>query len=257
MSAVKDIGINVKHDIFEHNDKKSYVLKLESEDPNRLTEEYKYLYNKAEDCFIIIDDIVNNKELKASIFIFSNKDKNSICIPEDKFYEMIDKVTECSEKDMSNDEEVKFSIDTLSVIKDTIASISLTCRVTCISQYIKTYSDDTANKLFSVIDTLIDEALHNVTDKIENIITHGMYIYTNKESGIGVLISGDGKFFTTVLGAALDLDDIIKHIKNQKNKSSIESKVKMLYAYVYNIAVNTQEIRNEMNNTDTTHMTEQ
>lgn len=257
MSAVKNIGINIKHDILEYNNNKIYILKLEAEDPDGLAEEYKYLYSKAKDCFISIDDIVNNKELKSAIHIIGTEDKNNIRIPEDKFYEVIEKIIEYNKEDMSDDEELKYSTNALNVIKDTVASISLTCKAACIAKYIKTYDDDTANELFNIIDTRVDEALHDVTDKVEKIIMHGMYIYTNEELGIGILISGDGKFITTISGTMIDLDDIIEHIKNQKNKSDIESKVKMLHAYVYNIAVNTQEIRNEMNNTDTTHMTEQ
>jgi len=257
MSTVKDIGINIKHDILEYNNNKIYILKLEAEDPDGLEEEYKYLYSKAKDCFISIDDIANNKELKSAIHIIGTEGKNNIRIPEDKFYELIDKIIEYNKEDMPDDEELKYSTNALNVIKDTISSISRICKAACIAKYIKTYDDDTANELFNIIDSLVDEALNDVTDKVEKIIIHGMYVYTNNELGMGILISGDGKFITAISGAMIDLDDIIEHIKNQKNKSSIESKVKMLHAYIYNVAVNTQEIRNEMNNTDTTNMTEQ
>lgn len=222
----------------EHN--VSYLMRVANDfKPKEPAEE------KATKCIISIPDIKNNKELNLTVSVWCD-DGSSYGLPMSEIYKLID--FNINRTDDYPDEDKLW----LSAIHDSLVTIHRYMHVMLIISLLSINKDilkDITKELYRVtLDRILDAALQDVGDKVEHIIEIGMYFYKDPETGVSVGVSNDGPVIRITNNIYLDMNAIYKDIVHPDIKESLKSKMTLLHAFVFDVAIKSQEIRNDINN---------
>jgi len=200
---------------------------------------------KAAKCVISIPDIKNNKELNLTVFVWCD-DGNSYGLPMSDIYKLID--FNINRTDDYPDEDKLW----LSAIHDSLVSIHRYMHVMLLVSLLSLDKDilkDITKELYRVtLDRILDAALQDVGDRVEHIIEIGMYFYKDPETGVSVGVSNDGPVIKITNNIYLDMNAIYKDIVHPDIKESFKSKMTLLHTFVFDVAIKSQEIRNDINN---------